>query len=259
MEVQRLIGIIGGSGIYNLLDVKESLKSETPFGVPSSDVEIGELMGRKVAFIPRHGKKHSIPPHMVNYRANIWAMKEAGVEEILGINAVGSLKENLKPGDVVVPDQYIDFTENRKLTFYDGPDVVHISSADPFCPVMSSELNNSSKKYGPTHMGGTYIVIEGPRFSTRAESKMFRQFADIIGMTLVPEISLANELGMCYGMIATVTDYDVWADTPVDAAGVMKTLKENEEKTENIVKDFIQKHTSERKCKCSERLKDARL
>ncbi len=254
-----MIGIIGGSGIYDLIEVEESRKIDTPFGVPSSDVEIGNFRGKKVAFIPRHGKNHNIPPHMVNYRANIWAMNSIGVSEILGINAVGSLKEEMAPGDVVIPDQYVDFTKNRKLTFYDGPDVVHISSADSFCPRMNGEIFEVSKKYGKTHMGGTYMVIEGPRFSTRAESKMFRQFADIIGMTLVPEINLANEMAMCYSMIATVTDYDAWSETAVEASEVIKILKENEEKTQKIVEDFLTVHKEERTCKCSNRLDGARL
>ena len=254
-----MIGIIGGSGLYNLITIEESKTIDTPFGVPSSEVEIGNFNGKKVAFLPRHGKSHNIPPHMVNYRANIWALHSIGCDEILGINAVGSLKEELKPGDVVIPDQYIDFTKNRKLTFYDGPEVIHISSADPFCTRMNAELGSSSKKHGDTHNGGTYVVVEGPRFSTRAESKMFRQFGDIIGMTLVPEINLADELGMCYSLIANVTDYDVWADKPVEASEVIKILKENEEKTQKIISDFLEKHKEERTCECKNRLENARL
>lgn len=254
-----MIGFIGGSGLYDLIDVRENRKMETPFGVPSSEIEIGSIGGVDVAFLPRHGKKHTIPPHNVNYRANIWSLKEVGCEEIIGINAVGSLREEMKPGDIVIPDQFIDFTKNRKLTFYDGPDVVHISTADPFCPRLSGELYNSAKKFSETHGKGTYVVIEGPRFSTRAESKMFRQFGDIIGMTLVPEISLADELGMCYGMIATVTDYDAWLDEAVEASEVIKILKENDEKTRNTIIDFVKNHKNERRCKCSGRLDNARL
>ncbi len=258
-SVNILIGIIGGSGLYDLLNVQESKKIDTPFGIPSAELEIGEFNGAKVAFIPRHGKTHNIPPHMVNYRANIWALHSIGCNEILGINAVGSLQEKMAPGDVVIPDQYIDFTKNRKLTFYDGPDVIHISSADPFCPRMNRELESASKPKASTHLGGTYVTVEGPRFSTRSESKMLRQFADIIGMTLVPEINLADELGMCYSMIANVTDYDVWADKPVDASEVIKILKENEAKTKEIVGDFLKNHTEERTCECKNRLDNARL
>ncbi len=254
-----MIGIIGGSGLYDLIDVRESRKIDTPFGIPSSELEIGEYNGISVAFIPRHGKKHNIPPHMVNYRANIWALKNIGCNEVLGINAVGSLKEGLKPGDVVIPDQYIDNTKNRKLTFYDGPDVIHVSSADPFCPRINGELEKVSRPVTNTHLGGTYITIEGPRFSTRAESKMFRQFADIIGMTLVPEINLADELGMCYSMIANITDYDVWSEKPVDASEVIKILKENEQKTTTIITNFLKSHNEERTCECKSRLDNARL
>ncbi len=254
-----MIGIIGGSGLYDLITVKESRTIDTPFGVPSSEVEVGDYHGMNVAFLPRHGKKHNIPPHMVNYRANIWALNSIGCTEILGINAVGSLKEGLKPGDVVIPDQFIDFTKNRKLTFYDGPDVIHISSADPFCPRINKELLEVSKKHGQAHGAGTYVVIEGPRFSTRAESKMFRQYGDIIGMTLVPEITLADELGMCYSMVANVTDYDVWSEKPVEASEVIKILKENEEKTQKIIADFLTIHSEARNCQCKDRLENARL
>jgi 5'-methylthioadenosine phosphorylase len=254
-----VIGIIGGSGLYDLITVKESKMIDTPFGIPSSEVEIGIFNGKNVAFIPRHGKKHNIPPHMVNYRANIWALNSIGCDELLGINAVGSLKNEMKPGDIVIPDQYIDFTKNRKLTFYDGPEVIHISSADPFCNRINKELESVSKKHGKTHLGGAYVVIEGPRFSTRAESRMFRQFGDIIGMTLVPEINLADEMGMCYSMIANVTDYDVWSDTPVEASEVIKTLKENEEKTERILGELLEIHSEKRDCQCKNRLDNARL
>ena len=253
-----MIGIIGGSGIYNLLSEKKSLKIETPYGEPSSAIQTGTISGKEVAFIPRHGNKHQIPPHMVNYRANIYALEKAGCNEILGINAVGSLKENIEPGDTVIPDQFIDFTKKRSLTFFDGPDVVHISTADPFCPRMNEILYSVSKKNGKTHYGGTYVVIEGPRFSTRAESRMFRNFGDIIGMTLVPEITLANEMSMCYSMLATVTDYDVWSEHPVEASEVIKIIKENEEKTMKNIETFVKENTP-RSCQCSKRLEGARL
>ncbi|EQD56935.1 5'-methylthioadenosine phosphorylase II, partial [mine drainage metagenome] len=184
------------------------------------------------SILPRHGKKHTIPPHKVNYRANIWALQKQGVERIISANAVGSLKQEYAPGMMFIPDQFIDFTKRRELTFYDGPDVYHVSSADPFCPEMNEAIGKQSRKLGyDTHVGGTYACIEGPRFSTRAESKMLRQFADIIGMTVVPEINLANELAMCYTSLATITDYDVWAEEPVDTKEVLRILKENEDKS----------------------------
>jgi 5'-methylthioadenosine phosphorylase len=253
------IGIIGGSGLYSLIKGGKSLEMETPYGKPSDKIEIGEIDGIEVAFIPRHGKKHSFPPHMVNYRANLWALKKIGVERILAINAVGSLKEEFKPGDMVFPDQFIDFTKSRKLTFFDGPDVYHVSAADPFCPDMTAELVTSAKKSGyDYHASGTYVCIEGPRFSTRAESRMFRQFGDIIGMTLVPEINLAIEQSMCYSMIATVTDFDVWSDKPVDASEVMKIMKENEEKVSSLVEHSVRGFSRKRNCNCSRSLENAR-
>ncbi len=254
------IGIIGGSGLYNILESPESKEIDTPFGKPSGEVEIGKINGVEVAFIPRHGKKHTIPPHKVNYRANVYALQKVGVQRIVGINAVGSLKEELSPGTTVIPDQFIDFTRRRELTFYDGPEVYHISAADPFCDVCGSILNDKAKQVGAKpHLGGTYVVVEGPRFSTRAESKMFRQFGDIIGMTLVPEVNLADELGMCYSVIATVTDYDVWADKPVDASEVMRTMKENEEKVVQIIRESLPLINEKRTCQCSKRLESAKL
>ena len=252
-------GIIGGSGLYNLIKGGRSLDIETPYGKPSDRVEVGEIGGVEVAFIPRHGKHHTIPPHAVNYRANMWALKSIGVERVLAINAVGSLKEQYKPGEMVFPDQFIDFTKSRKLTFFDGPEVFHVSAADPFCSDMTSELVSSAKKAGYSHHDrGTYVCIEGPRFSTRAESRMFRQFGDIIGMTLVPEINLAVEQSMCYSMIATVTDFDVWSDKPVDASEVMKIMKENEEKVSSLVEMSVKGFNRERRCNCSRSLENAK-
>lgn len=253
------IGIIGGSGLYNMLEKPESLDIETPFGKPSGMIEVGKIDGVDVAFLPRHGKKHSIPPHKVNYRANIWALNSIGVQRILAINAVGSLKEELAPGHIVIPDQFVDFTRRRELTFYDGPEVYHISAADPFCPDMNSKIYGTTKKITEdVHLGGSYVTVEGPRFSTRAESMMFRQYADIIGMTLVPEVNLADEKSMCYSVIATVTDYDVWADKPVEAAEVFRTMKANEDKVTEIVSKVLPEVNKERHCHCKDRLNDAK-
>ncbi|AMM53083.1 S-methyl-5'-thioadenosine phosphorylase [Pyrococcus kukulkanii] len=252
------IGIIGGSGVYGVFEPKETVKVHTPYGRPSAPVEIGEIEGVEVAFIPRHGKYHEFPPHEVPYRANIWALKELGVERVIGINAVGSLKEEYKPGDIVIIDQFIDFTKKREYTFYNGPRVAHISMADPFCPELRRIFIETAKELGlPVHEKGTYICIEGPRFSTRAESRMFRQFADVIGMTLVPEVNLARELGMCYVNISTVTDYDVWAEKPVDAQEVLRVMKENEEKVQRLLRKAIPKIPEERKCGCADVLKTA--
>jgi 5'-methylthioadenosine phosphorylase len=253
------IGIIGGSGLYDLLQDGKSVEVKTPFGKPSENPQVGSIHGKEVVFIPRHGKKHQYPPHMVNYRANIWALESLGVERVITLNAVGSLKESYKPGDIVMPDQFIDFTRRRDLTFYDGPEVYHISAADPFCTEINEISYNKAKSLGfRAHQAGTYVCIEGPRFSTRAESKMFRNYADIIGMTLVPEINLALEKSMCYSTIATITDFDVWADTPVEASEVMKIMKENEEKVSKLLYEIIPDVARERKCSCKYRLENAK-
>lgn len=252
------IGIIGGSGLYSLLRETRTENINTEYGQPSAPVEVGKIDGVEVAFIPRHGKKHQFPPHKVNYRANIMALHKLGVERVLAVNAVGSLKEELSPGYTVIPDQFIDYTRRRELTFYDGPEVYHISAADPFCPHMNGVLFEAARKTGEAKLGGTYAVVEGPRFSTRAESHMFRQYADIIGMTLVPEVNLADELGMCYSVAATVTDYDVWSTKPVEAAEVFRVMKENEERVVDIIKQSVPRIHGKRNCNCSQRLNDAK-
>jgi 5'-methylthioadenosine phosphorylase len=257
------IGIIGGSGLYDpaiLEDVKE-LKIYTPYGLPSDFIIVGTLKGRRVAFLPRHGRAHRIPPHMINYRANIWAFKELGVERVISVSAVGSLREDYKPGDFVCPDQFIDMTKNRVYTFFDGPVVAHVSMADPFCPELRELCVATARKLGITmHERGTYICIEGPRFSTRAESKLWRQFgADIIGMTLVPEVNLAREAGMCFVNIAMVTDYDVWAERPVTAHEVARVMAENVEKVKKLLYELIPAIPRERRCNCAHYLSEALL
>ncbi len=256
------IGIIGGSGVYKVFNPEKSVKIHTPYGVPSSDVEIGEVNGVEVAFIPRHGKGHRIPPHRINYRANIYALKTLKVERIIGISAVGSLKKEIRPGDIVIPDQFIDFTKKREYTFYDGPKVVHISMADPFCPELRKVFLDIAreKEYYlnfHTHDRATYVCIEGPRFSTRAESAMFRHFGDIIGMTLVPEAQLAREQELCYVNLSTVTDYDVWANRPVTTEEVMRVMKRNEETVKIILNEAIPRIPAERNCSCKDALKGA--
>lgn len=254
------IGIIGGSGLYGIFEPKKILKIHTPYGAPSDDIQIGFIEDVEVAFLPRHGRGHRIPPHKINYRANIYAMKEVGVERLIGVSAVGSLKEDYKPGNIVFVDQYIDFTKKREYSFYDGPRVVHISTADPFCPEMTEIFIDVCKKNEIEYKNrGTYVCIEGPRFSTRAESKMFRTFADIIGMTLVPEVQLAREMEMCYVSIATVTDYDVWAEKPVSTEEVIKVMKENEEKVKKILKEGVPRIPETRSCLCKYSLRGAEI
>lgn len=255
------IGIIGGTGVYDpkIFDIKERISLSTPYGPPSDCVQVGTMDGVEVAFLARHGSGHVLPPHMVNYRANIWALKQLGVERIVSPCAVGSLKEDYRPGDLVIVDQFIDLTKRRDYTFYDGARAVHVSLADPFCGEMNAIFAKEAKRLKiPHHVGGTYVCIEGPRFSTRAESNMFRNYADIIGMTLVPECQLARELDMCYTSLATITDYDVWAPEPVDLPTVLRVMSENVEKVRKLISATLPKIPVKRgKCACPHTLKDA--
>lgn len=252
------IAVIGGSGIGEIFEEKERISVHTPYGPPSDFISIGVISGVNVAFLPRHGRGHRIPPHRINYRANIFSLREIGVKKVLGISAVGSLKENLKPGDLAVVSQFIDFTKSRDYTFYDGPKVVHISMADPFSEDMNEILTRNAINLGfRIHKNVTYVCIEGPRFSTRAESRMFRNFADIIGMTLVPEVNLAREMGMCYSTLATITDYDVWAEKPVTAEEVVKIMKENEYKAKEVLKSSLKEIESIDAEKCRKVLEES--
>lgn len=262
-EYHAEIGIIGGTGIYNpeLLNNEKSIKIFTPYGKTSDLVTIGEYNDRFVAFIPRHGKEHTIPPHKVNSKANIWALNSLGVSRIIAPSAVGSLQDRYKPGDIVLPDQFIDFTKRREYTFYDEGQVCHVSCADPFC----NELREISLTIGKqlkynVHDGSTYICIEGPRFSTRAESKYFKDIlhGDIIGMSLVPECILAREMQICYMSIATVTDYDVWYENPVSSREILEVLTKNANRTKELLTALIPSIPETRnKCKCKTALQDA--
>jgi 5'-methylthioadenosine phosphorylase len=255
------IAIIGGSGVYDpkFFKKEKEIKIKTPFGFPSASIEIGDFLGKKVAFLARHGKKHQFPPHQVPQRANIWALKKLGVERIIGICAVGSLKKDFKPGDIVICDQFVDFTKKRDYTFY-NKEAVHISLADPFCPELRKLFYQEGKKIKiPVHQKGTYFCIEGPRFSTRAESRFFRNFADIIGMTLIPEVILAKELEICYLSLAMITDYDVWQPHPVNAKEIIKTMKDNLEKIKKLLEVAIPKIKEKRTCPCKESLKNAKI
>lgn len=262
------IGIFGGTGIYDsgLLEDAVQLDIDTPYGRPSDSATVGSFGGRRVAFMPRHGRGHTIAPHMINYRANVWALKSLGVTRILSPSAVGSLREEIEPGDLASPDQFIDFTRSRTGTFGGGGKggggrVVHISVADPFCPELRGVVAGAASRAGARIRDGcTYACIEGPRFSTRAESRMFRGLgADIIGMTLVPECQLAREAQICYASISSVTDYDVWADRPVTAREVMATLSANVERTRAVLAEAIGSVPAERKCGCADALADAEI
>ena len=261
MEKDVEIGIFGGTGIYDsgLLENPQEITIDTPYGKPSDPITIGIFKERKIAFLPRHGKKHTIAPHMINYRANIWAFKELGISRIIAPSAVGSLKEEIKPGNFVLPTQFLDFTKSRIGSFSEEGRVIHISVADPFCPELQASIGKVVERQGDKiHMDCTYVCIEGPRFSTKAESKFYRTInADIIGMTLVPECQLAREAQMCYASISTVTDYDVWAEKPVTAKEVLDTLGKNIKRTKKILANLIEKIPTTRECACSKALEEA--
>jgi len=257
---EATIGVIGGSGLYEIegfTDIEER-DIPTPFGKPSDPIVVGSLEGKRVAFLPRHGRGHRILPGEINVRANIYALKSMGVERIIAVNACGSLKEEIEPADIVIPDQIIDRTKGRPSTFFGNGLAVHVSFAEPFCPQLSTILYEAAKKAGAkVHMGGTYVCIEGPRFSTKAESKTHRSWgADIIGMTAMPEAVLAREAEMCYASIALSTDYDVWHKTeaPVTADMVVQTVRKNVETAKKIIKEAMPLLPAGRGCGCESAL-----
>ena len=204
------IGVIGGSGLYSLLEVADEVDVDTPYGPPSDRLTIGSLGGRRVAFLPRHGRGHTLPPHRINHRANVWALHATGVQRIVAPCAVGSLRAELSPGTVVVCDQFVDRTSGRRDTYFEGPDVAHLAAADPYCAEMRPLAARAARDAGlPVADVGTVVVVNGPRFSTRAESRMYaRQGCDVVNMTQYPEVVLARELGLCYVALALVTDWD---------------------------------------------------
>jgi 5'-methylthioadenosine phosphorylase len=260
---QAEIGIIGGSGLYSmpgLTDVRE-VKLQTPFGDPSEGFVLGTLEGRKVAFLARHGRGHRILPSELNFRANIHGMKQLGVERILSVSAVGSLKEEHKPTDFVMPDQFIDRTFHRVSTFFGEGLVGHVAFGDPICNEVATALGASCKKVGVVgKMGGTYICMEGPQFSTRAESNLYRSWgADIIGMTNLQEAKLAREAEICYATMAMVTDYDCWhaGHEAVTVDAVIKVMHTNSENAAHVVKQAVALMPRERKCQCGSALQFA--
>ncbi len=239
------VGIFGGSGFYSFLDDVREVEIETPYGKPSAPVAIGAIDGKRVAFLPRHGTGHELPPHRISYRANLWAMKELGVRRIIGPSAAGALKAELALGEFVVCDQFVDRTWGRADTFYEGPEVTHVSAADPYCPDLRRLLVETARELGiPVRDGGTAVVIQGPRFSTRAESKWFQQAGwDIINMTGYPEAYLARELELCYANVSMVTDHDVGVDgsEPVSHEGVLEVFRQNNVKLRELLLAVIPK------------------
>ncbi len=260
---QAKIGVIGGSGLYDIegmTDVEE-VDINTPFGKPSDIIVVGNLGGVGVAFLPRHGRGHRILPTDVPVRANIHALKSLGVEQIIGINSVGSLKEEFKPGDLLIPDQLIDRTRSRVNTFFGEGVVAHIPFADPFCPMMAETVYQSAQAAGATvHRGGTYVVMEGPAFSTRAESNLYRSWgAAVIGMTALPEAKLAREAEICYTVIACVTDYDCWyeAHESVSVEMILDTMRRNIDTAREIIRMALGKLPVARDCACATALEKA--
>jgi len=257
-------GIIGGSGLYGFEGFEniEEVEIETPFGKPSSPVVIGEVHGKKLAFLARHGIGHFYSPTDVNYRANIYAMKQFGVKKIISVSAVGSLREDYAPGDIIVPDQLFDNTKDRERSFFGKGMVVHISSADPFCLKLSQQLLKALRKTDATvHEGGTFVTIEGPRFSTRGESNAFRQLGfSLVGMTASPEAYLAREAEICYATMAHVTDYDCWhvSEEAVTVEMVVNTLKKNTQIAQQSLVHLVDVLAEEQTiCDCENALKNA--
>lgn len=257
------LAIIGGSGLYSMRGLQniEQRAIETPFGEPSSPILVGDFKGKQVAFLARHGPDHTFSPSQVNYRANIYALKLLGVERIIAVSAAGSLREDFAPGEVVIPDQLYDNTKARESTFFDEGIVAHIGVAGPFCPDLSAQLGQSVGEAGGTvHKGGGYITVEGPRFSTKAESNTYRAWGmSIIGMTTAPEVFLAREAEICYAVMAHVTDYDVWhaSEDPVSVEMVIRTLAENTQLAQGSIKNLIATIADTRDCDCGDALADA--
>jgi 5'-methylthioadenosine phosphorylase len=259
------IGIIGGTGLYEMdgfTGVRE-LTVETPFGPPSDNLMLGELEGRKLAFLPRHGRGHRILPHELNFQANVFAMKSLGVEFLLSVSAVGSLKEAYAPLDMLIPDQFIDRTQKRRSTFFGRGLVAHVAFAHPFCPLLSRRMAEGCAEAGARHhVGGTYVCIEGPQFSTLAESQLYRSWgADVVGMTNLQEAKLAREAEICYATLAMVTDYDCWhpEHDAVTADSVMAVLGKNVATARAVLRAVVRRLPQPRECECEHALRHALL
>jgi 5'-methylthioadenosine phosphorylase len=252
----RTIGVIGGSGLYEIegLTAIEEVALPTPFGEPSDKFVVGRLGDAKLVFLPRHGRGHRILPHEINFRANIWGMKKLGVEWILSVSAVGSMKEEIPPGDIVIVDQFIDRTKARQSSFFGDGVAGHVGFADPICSELAAHVYAAAKSAGArVHQGGTYVVIDGPMFSTRAESNLYRSWGvSVIGMTNLPEAKLAREAEICYSTIALSTDYDCWHATHADVTveAVVAIVKQNVALAKNIVKGAAERIPAERRCAC---------
>ncbi len=264
--VQRAtVGVIGGSGLYDIEGLKssQSIRVRTPFGPPSDTITIGTLEGIRVAFLSRHGRGHVVNPSGINYRANIFALKSLGVSHVISVSAVGSMKESIQPGDVVLPDQFIDLTKRRVSTYFDDGIVAHVAFGEPICAELAQILLSSGERVGATlHRGGTYLCMEGPQFSTKAESRLYRQWGvDVIGMTNMPEAKLAREAELCYATVALVTDYDCWHETEeaVTVEAVLSTLHRNVALAKHILRSAMPSFVNPIECACHRALDNAIL
>ncbi len=258
-----MIGIIGGSGFYTFLDDVEEVEVDTPYGTPSAPIALGEVDGTRVAFLPRHGRRHELPPHRIPYRANVWALREVGVRRLLGPNASGALHPDLRLGEFVLCDQYVDRTSGRPDTFYDGPETTHVSAADPYCADLRAVLYEAALELGiPVRERGTVVTIQGPRFSTRAESRWFSAMGwDVVNMTAYPEGHLARELELCYANVSMITDYDVGVEggEPVSQEEVVRVFAENNERLRALLRAVIPRIGTQPDDACATALRDARF
>jgi 5'-methylthioadenosine phosphorylase len=260
---ERAIGVIGGSGLYEMegLGAIERVRLDTPFGAPSDEYVVGRLDDLRMVFLPRHGRGHRIPPHQINFRANIHGMKQLGVEAIISVSAVGSMRKRIKPGHIVIVDQFFDRTRMRPSTFFQDGCAGHVQLADPVCGVVAEALVAAARTVGATvHEGGTYICMEGPQFSTRAESRIYRQWGvDVIGMTNLPEAKLAREAEICYATIALATDYDCWHETEEDVSieAVLEIIRTNTATAKAIIRDAARRLPATRGCACASAAKHA--
>ena len=260
---QAAIGIIGGSGLYNIdgMEGGREVRVRTPFGAPSDAMVVGSLGGVRVAFLSRHGRGHRTNPTSINYRANIYALKSLGVTQVISVSAVGSMKESIHPGDVVLPDQFIDLTKRRVSTFFDEGIVAHVGFGEPVCRSLVEVLEQAGRSVGATlQRGGTYVCMEGPQFSTKAESRLYRQWGvDVIGMTNMPEAKLAREAELCYATVALATDYDCWHETEeaVTVEAILATLHKNVVLAKELLKAAVPALAPDRPCGCQEALRNA--
>lgn len=263
MRGQAAVGVIGGSGLYEMEGLRSvrEIRVRTPFGSPSDAIIVGEIGGVRVAFLSRHGRGHRLNPGEINYRANIYALKSLGVSRVISVSAVGSMKESIKPGDVVCPDQFIDLTKRRASTFFEGGMVAHVAFGEPVCAGLVETLASSGPRLGATlHRGGAYLCIEGPQFSTKGESRLYRQWGvDVIGMTNMPEAKLAREAELCYATMALATDYDCWHETEeaVTVEAILDTLHRNVALAKRILQAVLPSVAGMQDCACHQALTHA--